>query len=191
MIKQIFFNPFRKIAGTKALLLGFLIIATTAAIAYFSHCHFDGIIDAHVGAHGPVTLYFLEAIINWAITAGIFFLTAKILSKSKIRFIDIGGTTALARYPYFFVALIAFAVPELNPESLADFQNINPEELVGLVLTGILMLLFSIWFIALLYRAFSVSANLKGSRSIWGFIGALIIAEILSMIAFHYLYLNF
>jgi hypothetical protein len=138
-----------------------------------------------------MVLYFFEAAINWTITSVIFYIASLILSKTKSRFVDMGGTVALARYPYLFVSIIAFAVPSLNPDALMDFANIPKGELIELVLAGLLMLLCTIWFITLLFNAFTVSSNLKGRRAVWGFICSLILAEILSMVAFHFLYMKY
>lgn len=190
MIKQILFNPFQKIADYKALLWGMIIMVLTAIIASFSLCHFDGVIDAHIGAEKPIIYYFYEFLIDWGIVSIIFFSTGKILTKSKIRWIDVIGTAALARYPFFFVALLAFAMPEITPATLQNFKNIPDKELVILIIAGILMLLCIIWSIILLYNAFKTTCNLKGNRLIWGFVIALLISEILSKITFHYLYLH-
>lgn len=184
MIQKTLFNPFKKLAGGKALGLGMAILLLTAVVAGFSNCHFDGAFDAHVGAEMPVIVYYLEAIIAWGVTALTFYLAGVLFSNSKVRLIDILGTTALARYPFFFIAVLGFALPVANPDEL-------PPLTPGFILVSLLLLLISIWSIALLYHAFSVSCNLKASKGIWVFIGALIVAEIISKIVFHFLYLNF
>jgi len=184
MIQEILFNPFKKLAGGKALGIGLAILLLTAFAAGFSNCHFDGVLDAHVGAELPDWVYYLESLMAWGISALVFYLAGVIFSPSKIRLIDILGTTALARYPFFFIALISFALPNLRPDEL-------PPLTPPFVFVSIVMVLISIWYIALLYHAFSVSCNLKKNKGIWAFIGAIIVAEIISKIAFHYLYLNF
>lgn len=191
MISQLLFNPFRKIAGAKALFFGILIMTITAVVAIFSHCHFNGIVDAHIWKSSSVAVYFIEALIDWGIVAILFYLTGKLLSRSKIRLLDVAGTTALARFPYLFVSLISFGIPSLN---LAGFQHINMidnQKLVLLLILALVTIGFSVWMIVLLFQAFKISCNLKGTRLIVGFIGVLVIAEILSLIAFHYLYLYF
>lgn len=189
--KEFLFTPFRRIAGGKALALGVFLMVVTSIIANFNHCHFDGAIDAHIGTSAPFYLYFLESFVSWILTAVVFFLTAKILSTSRFRWIDIAGTTALARYPCFFVALLAFALPDIQPSDLMNGGNISFGELNNLLLVVILMLVFSVWMIVLLYQAFTVSCNLKGSRAGWGFAIALLVAEIVSKVVLHYLYLCF
>lgn len=184
MIQAILFNPFKKLAGGKALSIGITILLLTAFVASFSYCHFDGALDAHVGAKMPMFIYYLEPWIAWGVTALVFYLTGVIFSASKIRLVDVLGTTALARYPFFFMAIASFAMPKLSPDEL-------PPLTLAFVIVSLLMVLMVIWNIALLYHAFSVSCNLKKNKGIWAFVAALIVAEIISKIAFHYLYLNF
>jgi len=50
------------------------------------------------------------------------------------------------------------------------------------------MLVFSIWMIALLYNAYVVSCGVKMPTSIWSFIIAMIVAEIISKVIFFKLY---
>lgn len=179
MISSILFNPFKKLAGFKALLLGIAIMLITSGIAYFSYCHFDGALDAHIGESGAFRVYVLEFVIDWLSIAIIFYLTGILFSKSRIRWFDVAGTTALARYPYLFLALLAFALP-ITKEG---FPIIN----IRFIVVTILILLVTIWYIALLYNAFRVSCNLKKEKAIPAFIVALIIAEILSKLVFHFL----
>lgn len=189
-MKQILFNPFRTIAGAKALLIGWIIMLITACIAMYSQCHFDGAIDVHIGRNTTAIAYFLEPLVNWSVLTVIFYFTGLLLSTSHIRWIDFAGTVALARYPYLLAAFIAFAMPTLDPESLINFRDIDTSTLASLMITSILILLVSIWMIGLLYRAFTISGNLRGRQAVWGFIIALILSELITGIIFHYLYKN-
>lgn len=189
-MKQILFNPFRTIGGTKALWIGWVIMLITAGVSIYSRCHFDGALDVHVGQNTTEIVYFLEPLINWSVLTLIFYITGLLLSTSAIRWIDYAGTVALARYPYLLAALIAFALPTIDPESLMNIPDMDASTLVSLMITSILILLVSIWMIMLLYRAFTISGNLRGRRAVWGFIIALLISEIITVIIFHYLYKN-
>lgn len=190
-MREYLFNPFKKIAGTRALLFGGIIILTTSVVAWFSHCHFDGAIDAHVGSPGPWAVYLMEGIISWAVLVVVFYSAGRLLSKSAVRWIDIAGTIALARYPYFFLAVAAFFSPDVDMELLANPAELPAGQLWSLIVFSLVFLVFVVWFVALLYRAFTVSANLKGSRTVWGFIAALIVAEVLGGFVFSFMYSQF
>ncbi len=174
------FNPFVYIAGIPAMFAGLAIMALTAIIAFFGKIHFDGAIDLHVGAITPYWLYVAEPLLAWIIVALVFYLTALIISKSKIRLVDFLGTTALARTAMLPGALFALLPP---------MQNLSPENMTpAMIAVSILLLVPMIWLITLLYNAFTISGNVKGSKATIAFIAALIIAEVLSKIIFHQLF---
>lgn len=182
-IRTWIFNPFVYIAGFKALILGLVAMLITAPIAFYGRVHFDGAIDLHVGAKTAYWLYLAEPLLAWIIVAITFYLTGIILSKSKIRFIDFIGTTALAR-----VAMLPGAIISLLP----PIQHLSPENMTpAMVLASILLLVPMIWLIALLYNAFIISANIKGGKAIIGFITALVLAEVISKMALHYIFTTF
>jgi hypothetical protein len=50
------------------------------------------------------------------------------------------------------------------------------------------MILLSVWTVFYMYKSYSVSCNLRGAKAILSFIGALIVAEILSKAALYWLF---
>jgi hypothetical protein len=173
------FNPFKYIAGLKALIIGWAIMLATACVAFLSKTHFDGVIDVHCGLIISLPWYILEQLIAWTSAVIIFYMAGLIFSGSSIRFIDVAGTMALARWPASFVALINFAMPHVN-----NIHDIS----AGFIITALAGLIFVIWMIALMYHAFTVSCNMKGSKATIVFIGALLVAEVFSKIVFHQFY---
>ncbi len=99
-LSQWVFNPFRFIAGFKALLLGLAIILISAFIGSLSNTHFDGVIDVHTGAAAPMWFFLAEGVINWVCMVIPLFFFGLIVSRSAFRMIDVLGTQALARWPY-------------------------------------------------------------------------------------------
>lgn len=180
-MKTFLFNPFRYVAGGKALLLGLAGMLVTTVPAYLGQTHFDGIIDAHCGLVAPFQFYLADQALAWACTVAPFYLAALIFSRSSVRLIDMAGTVALARWPYIFIALVNLLLPPVLP---ADLHRIGP----GLVINVLLELLITVWMVALLYYAFAVSANLKSPRGTLVFIGALLSGEILAKLAFYWFY---
>ena len=180
---KLLFNPFLKIAGYKALIYGWLIILITAFIAYFSHTHFAGAIDAKVGAKTLWWVYILEPFVDWISVITVFYSMGILFSQSKIRFADVAGTFALARFPMFFAALLYFGpMPDLQALDKIGF-------LAVLNMVGILICV--IWMIALFYNAYTVSCNPKKGKAAWTFIVGLIVAEIISQIILYQLNKHF
>lgn len=179
-MKPFLFNPFNRIAGARALLLGWLLILLTAIIAFFSHCHFDGALDAHAGQKGAWWLYLAEPFLAWGSTVLVFYGTGLLVAGPQTRFVDIAGTMALSRWPKIFVALL-FLIPVSVPQRASDVG-------LPLIAFGLSALVFSIWMIALMYHAYTVSCHVKGTKAVVSFILALVIAELISKSAFYFFY---
>ncbi len=187
---QWLFNPFRFIAGFKALLLGLMIILLSSFIGSFSNTHFDGVLDVHIGAAKPLWFFLAEGLIDWICLAVPLLLFGLIVSRSSFRTVDVLGTQALARWPYLISALAM--LPNANQRVLAYLMSkliqkapaaaINPADVFIFGFAMTLLLLMTIWTVALMYRAYAVSCNIKGARAIVTFIVSVILAEVLSIL---------
>ncbi len=188
-MKKWLFNPFIYIAGEKALIIGWSVMLLTAFICSFSNTHFDGAIDVHSGHATSGIVYFIEPVIDWASLTISLYLFGRFFSQSAVRLIDIAGTIALARWPLIFFSFIGFGIKPIKQLPITSDPAQILKSIDGLTIAlSLFGLVFVIWFIALLYNAFSVSANLKGSKSAWVFIAGLIVAEVISQVALHYTY---
>ena len=170
------YNPFERIAGWQALVIGVVIMALTAVAGKFSHLAFDGVLDAHPATF-DLSASFAMQTVNFLVSFLSMWLAGVIFSKTKLRAIDVAGTMALARTPMLPVALLSFL--PVVPASPYDIAHVFVFFLISIP--------FIIWMIALMYNAYSVSCNLKGTRAILSFIGALVVAEIVSKLIFIFL----
>jgi len=178
------FNPFKYIAGIKSLALGIFILLSTSVIGFFSHTHFPGLISVKNGADFPFVYFVLQSLMIWLVISIVLYLMAIIASPSKVRIIDVFGTQALARFPYLFAAIIGFSGSMerfgkyimWNALKTGEEIAISTSEVGIAIFLLILTLLLTIWMVALMYNAFKVSANLKGTKSALLFIAAFIIA---------------
>lgn len=190
-LSQWLFNPFRFIAGFKALLLGLAIILISALVGSFSNTHFDGVLDAHTGLQAPLWCFFAEGLINWVCMVIPLFFFGLIVSQSSFRVIDAFGTQALARWPYLITSVVM--LPDANQRvgiylmskftQTAPAAAINYIDVFVFVFAIILAILMLIWMVALMYRAYAVSCNIKGAGAIITFIVSLIGAEVVSKFA--------
>ena len=173
-MKKLLINPFERIAGWKALAIGLFFISLTAILGNMNNLLFDRITYLTIRPHTLGMAFYAQGI-NWIIVSLVMLIAGKIFSKSKIRIIDIAGTMALSRAPLLLIVLAGF---------LPFFSNII-SDLYKLIFFSLLCVIPSIiWTVALMYRAYSVSCNLKETRGVLSFVGALITAEILSLIIF-------
>jgi hypothetical protein len=187
-------NPFALVAGWQALAVGLVVIAGTAAVAVYGRVHYDGVMDLHVSpAPAPAWLYAFEPIMDWLVVAGVFWAAGRIFSRSRQRVLDYFGTTALGRLPYLIAGvlwtppllgglmtpILAFKGPmEDLPRQLQSMHGL-PWLVVGSMVTLGLI----VWLAVANYFALSQSSGLKSGRAIGVFLGAAVVAEIVSKIA--------
>lgn len=188
------FAPFRFIAGVKALTIGLAVMFLLSILGYLSNTHFDGALDIHYGCLAADTLYLnhiIYQLAGWGLLTVVFYLTARIVTKSSIRLIDIAGTMALSQAPLIFAALLGFipsfhiCIGDINTTKIGEMMTILRENAVMMTIAGLTTMLFAIWSVVLKYNAYTVSANIKGVVGGISFAIALIVAEILSKIALY------
>ena len=176
------FNPFRYIAGVKALVMGYLFIVASALMLYSGNLIQDSYI--HIGMAEASFLEVLGAqTIWWIVPAALLYLCGLLLSKSKIRIIDILGTTAFAQ-----IILLLMIAPMLLPvvmnnmlESVASLQTGAVPDMAEFTP----MIIYSIWSLICLvvfyiwnYNAFAVSCNVSGWKAIVAFIAVQVVVTI-------------
>ena len=186
-MKQWIFNPFRYIAGAKSLAIGVLLMLALSVLCYFSDTYFSGALSAQYLTRNymgmPYILHICYLFSGWVILSVIAYFAARLMSKTPTRFIDMAGTLALSKAPLLFFALMGF-IPSIH---IDIDMNANMEQMmdgINSVIVPILPLLFVslvfvIWYIALMYNAYSTCSNLKGGKAVLSFIAVLIVAEVL------------
>ena len=127
------FNPFHFIAGSQSLAIGIVIILLSCLIGSFSNSHFDGVLDFHSGANVPLWFFIFEGLIDWLVMGFLLLIGGKLISKSRIRSVDVLGTQALARSPMIVTALVALlpAYRNFTVELAKAGQNI--EEVISII----------------------------------------------------------
>jgi hypothetical protein len=186
------FNPFKFIGGEKSLLIGSLFILISGIAGWANGTHFDGLIDIHQGKRMSIVIHLSEGFINVLIISILLYLAGVILSKSKIRFIDVAGNMAYARFPYLLPVLLGFLPLDLDEISKRINNSVvqNPmkpefsgDDLALLLIISLVTLTVTVWYISLMWKAYVVSVNLKGTKAVISFILAVVLAEVSSKIA--------
>jgi hypothetical protein len=187
MIKKLI-NPFHYIAGIKSLIFGLIIIFVTSIVGYLSRTHFPDIISIKTSPDFSVWYFVIQNFSNWFIISTLFYISSIIFSKSSVRLVDIYGTQAFARFPYFIASFMGFS-GALNTFSKYLLWTLmrqgEPFEISGIqIIAAISLIVFSllltIWLVTLMFNAFKISANLKGIKLILIFIIVLIISLLFS-----------
>jgi hypothetical protein len=206
-IRTWLFNAFQYVAGWPALTFGLVLMLAAGALASAAGGRFDGTLDFHQAPPGyamPRWAFLIDAAAAWVPLSCLLWVGGRLISKSRFRTIDVFGTQALARVPMLLTAL-ACTPPgvrrymqhllEVSREALAQFgqgagQAATPPSLVGgnpldavaFFVCMAVVLVALVWMVALMYRAFAVSCNVRGGRAIAVFIAALILAEAASKV---------
>lgn len=191
-LSQILFHPFHRIAGVQALGLGLVTVIAAGLLGAAQGLHFDGVLDLHVGRSAPWWLFVAEGLIDWLCLALVLLAAGRLVSRSAFRSIDLIGTQALARWPMLGVALACLApgFHRFNQELLKALTNLKPGEIPSLptdspdvvvfAVVTLVMLLGTVWMVALMWKSFSHCCNVRGGRAVTAFVLGLLAAEVLS-----------
>jgi hypothetical protein len=188
------FNPFIYIAGGRSLLLGIVAILAAGFIGSFSNTQFDGVLDMHSGKSSPLWLLLSEGLIAWLLLGIVLLIFGKIISRTSFRTLDLLGTQAMARWPTIISVLVLLPYPVQNAgkhfgtyimSSIANPSSavlLTTADVILFILSTLVVVLMICWFVALAYKSYAVSCNVKGGKAIGTFIAGVLIAEILSII---------
>ncbi len=184
------------LAGWTSLVVGVFVIFITAVIAFYSNTRFDGVLDLHLTTATSFTGNLTEGFINWLSLSLFVYLAGLFFSRSSIKIIDVIGTQAIARFPFMFAAIFSFFFFNNNVLHYFEYTFLKIGKPVQISTSDIFMfsmgtistVLMLVWMIALMYRAYSVSCNIKGTKAVLSFVACVIFAEILSKILISFLY---
>ena len=157
-------------------------------VGALSHTHFDGVLDTHTGAQAPLWFFLVEGIIDWLCLGGVLLVLGLVVSKTAFRALDVLGTQALARWPTVLVALLMLpgAVGRFTAQLVALISHpearpaINIPDAIVFCVIVLALIPITCWMVYLMYKAYSVSCNVKGGKGIGSFVGGLFAAEFLS-----------
>lgn len=175
------FNPFHFLAGGQALAWGLACIALTAWLGGIFDFRFTGVISFQRTAPAPLWHAIAQGLMAWAIPSALLYIGGRLISRSRVRPIDVFGTQALARAPGLLIALIAVSplfrsiAASLLTEHISDFSI---AQLALLSSVGIVLILLLVWMVILMYRAFAISCNVASGRAIAVFIAAIALGEV-------------
>lgn len=163
---SLFLNPFRKIAGWKSLLIGLLALAVTIPIAYIGRTHFHGLLHFGSASNDALWVFAAEHVVVWLIPALLFWIGGLILSKSKIRPVDVFGTVAFAQSPFLLMALFSLTPPMQNlfnmDMNLPVMEMMNQPGFLLSTWFALISTVFLVWVLVWMFNALRVSCNLKG-----------------------------
>lgn len=185
---SVLLNPFKKLAGLKALFLGILLIIILSVFGSYLKVYFDGALGfiAPVGLKVPVKPNFLLLLYQNVIaclSVSLVFLAAALLFKQKnIRVIDFFGTVALARFPLLISLFAVYLEMFLDPEfSDTTNQGIQLHFRLDGILFNFIIFACLAWQILTYFFAYQESSGLTGKKLLISFIILLMISDSIAM----------
>ena len=189
MKKKLLINPFESVSETKLLAFGIITMLLASYLAFLLNGRFDGAIDLHFTENVETLQPLIDNIINFVSLFVFLFIAGKIIN-SKTRIIDIATPILVAKIPYYILLLFninnfiynesSLLVHSANLENSSKMPNIDPKTLGIILPFALVSIAFLIWFFVLLYYGFKTATNSKTPAHKMYFIGAIILAEVLS-----------
>lgn len=182
-------NPFQKIAGLNALLIGLIIMIGMSIIGLIPKVYFDGIfgcmLSSNIKTEMRPEFYLLlyQNIVNCLVMTILFLASAIIFRQKRIRIIDFFGTVALSRYPYLilviFIALLYTFDPTFFHEDTSKGYEMHLS-IIGTIASFVWTACF-IWQLMTLFFALKEASGLDGKRLWASFLIAIFLGDTISI----------
>jgi len=176
-------NPFTRIAGWQAFGLGLVFVIFMGIIGSYSNVSFNGALDVHFVQHMTLISSFSLLAIDIISLVLVMWIAGLILSKG-FRFIDILGTMTLAKAPLIIIAFAGYFNHSIDQNKIPE-HPLEMFQSISFIVLIILSIFITIWNVTLIYNAFRISCDVKGSKSTVAFIIGLLVAEVVSQIAIY------
>jgi hypothetical protein len=185
-VAKVIFAPVDLLEHRAATAIAILVLLAAATIGYLGTCHFDGVIDIHVGLQTPLWFHLVEVFIAWLSMGLSLSLWAALLlpTRPALRTLYLGQ--ALARAPFVLASVVAL-VPSFQAftrqvtEVLSRIEEgsaLESTDLPGMHWGVAFMGVMTAWFVALAYRAFAGTGDAPMRRRLLTFVLAIVTAEI-------------
>ena len=175
--RQLLYNPFTYLAGFKSLIIGLIILIIISLLAYTTGTHYIGYININFAKDSPFWIYLVENAIHGISVSLVFYIAVLMLSKSRIRMVDIVGTILTSKIPLLIVPVIRLFHPF---DSFSIFS-------APMYLLIVIYLISIIWSVTLMFNAFRISCNLKQDKLILSFIIGLVISDAITQKPIYFL----
>ena len=176
------FNPFVRFAGAPALGIGLTIVVASGLLAAVAGVHLDGLLDFHPGYAVPLWVPVVEGMVNWSVFTMLVWPVSLMITARTVRLVDIAGTQALARFPLLLSALVCVppGVRRAHEETVAAMAQGRLALPQGWesVVAGIVLTACWFWMVWLMWKAFSLCCNRRGTRAAAIFAAVVLAGEV-------------
>lgn len=173
-------NPFQKIAGIYALLIGLAIILIFSFICVYERFYVFGIMNVArtvQDAKIPIsfTLLVYQNVVSCLIISLLFIIMAKLFRKKNLRLLDFFSMVAVARVPFLIQLSTYMLMQWIAPSFVPSF--IHPT-LAGSIYF-LLMYVTVLWQYAMYFYALKEASGLTGNKWIYAACISIVLASVL------------
>lgn len=181
------FNPFRYLSGVQCLVAGLVLLAVCAVHGGLAGVRYDGLLRINM-AQTSMLAEAIKLLLISGLMIALLWLAARALGAKDFRLQTLAGTQLLARWPYLLMSLLLVHIPGylalmqklMNMKPIDAATTLQGGDVMLLTLSGIWVLLMTIWCIALMYSSFSMSCKVQGGKAIAAFAVALLLDLLLA-----------
>lgn len=182
IVYDLIFNPFQKIAGMTALIIGLVTTLLTSFLAKQILTSFNGIYLFNILKSGNNYHYSFITIIGQNLVgilslSCIFLLTTLIWNPKGLRILDFVGLVMLARLPFLLVLIVLNLLSLLHINFAISMHNPNS---LALHIIQIASLIANTWTTVLYFQAFKTASSLNGYKLWLSFCIAMVTSYVLS-----------
>lgn len=176
-------NPFRYLAGGKALALGVIFIVSSALLLYSCRMIQDSYIHL-APSNDAIWSVLLWQVLWWLVPALLLYACGLLLSHSRIRIIDVLGTTAFSQL-IMLLLITPMLIPAVRDSSSNVLEAVKvatepmANDLLCLMIYGFWSLAMIVLFFVWNYNAFATSCNVRGWKAITSFIAVQILMTVI------------
>lgn len=179
-------NPFQKIAGIKALLLGIPVLMALSIMGVYAEVYFDSVLWVFDSSNITLKemkpnflLLLYQNGMAWLTLSFVFIGISKILRLKSLRIIDFLGTTALARFPMLLPLTVTSLEHYLTPEYFKIDASKSFEfhfSFLGSINELVFLVSFA-WVLMTYLFAFKESSGAEGKKLWFGYVTAMLLGN--------------
>ncbi len=184
-------NPFQKVAGIQALIIGLTIMVCMSYLGSIAKIYFDGSFGSSIASsfndlkvHPTFFILLYQCLVSWVVLSVFYIALAKLFRQKRIRIIDFFGTVALSRYPYLILTSIMVLISILNPAyfniDVTHGYHYQQPSFTDVILDYTWNVCF-IWQIATYFFALKESSGLTSTKLWLAFIVTISVGEPISI----------
>lgn len=169
---QLFYKPFRVLAGFPSMILAVISIFTVSGLAYVTGTHHYGLLNINFAKDTVFLKFMLEHVTYWGVSTVLFYGAGFFLSVSSIRLVDVAGTLGVSRLPLIFLSLVRL-IPAFESFPIYSFN---------MYFLFVVHVCLASWSVVLMFNAYRTACNVKGSKAVISFFLCLLGTEIITQL---------